>query len=370
MLKKVYFILLTVILIASCVETPGEGTSMLTDNFDRKEMLEFWAEEIILPAFSNYQDYLTSLSDQATVFYSDPSLNSLESFRSSWLEAYLAWQEVSMFEIGKAEEIGLRNFTNIYPADPELIFDNINSGNNFNLDLPSNFPAQGFPALDYLLFGSADTDLNIIDVINTPETMEYVVTLIDRLNTLTSEVQSDWELSFKDEFINNSGSSGTASTDKMVNDFLFYYEKFLRAAKVGMPAGVFSGNIETNLVEGKYSGVYSKQLLQRGFSSVQDFFNGVSFDGQATGNSLSQYLTDIHISNNTDFDFSESINVQWDVATESISDLQDNFQNQIIEDNNKMLTVYDELNKAVRILKVDMMQALNIQVDFVDADGD
>ncbi len=35
-----------------------------------------------------------------------------------------------------------------------------------------------------------------------------------------------------------------------------------------------------------------------------------------------------------------------------------------------MLTAYDELQKAVVLLKVDMLQALNIQVDFVDADGD
>ena len=35
-----------------------------------------------------------------------------------------------------------------------------------------------------------------------------------------------------------------------------------------------------------------------------------------------------------------------------------------------MLAAYDELQANVVLLKVDMFQALNIKVDFVDADGD
>lgn len=35
-----------------------------------------------------------------------------------------------------------------------------------------------------------------------------------------------------------------------------------------------------------------------------------------------------------------------------------------------MLQTYDELQKNVILMKVDMLQALNINVDYVDADGD
>jgi hypothetical protein len=38
--------------------------------------------------------------------------------------------------------------------------------------------------------------------------------------------------------------------------------------------------------------------------------------------------------------------------------------------NVNMLRTYDELQKNVILMKVDMFQALSIQVDFVDADGD
>jgi len=52
------------------------------------------------------------------------------------------------------------------------------------------------------------------------------------------------------------------------------------------------------------------------------------------------------------------------------SALSDDFGQQVLEDNTKMTDLYDELNKVVVLLKVDMMQALNIKITYVDADGD
>jgi len=369
MFKKAYIILFLAFLVNSCGETPTGTTPLLSDNFDRQEMLQFWAEDMIIPGYTEYNHTLQALRNQAGDFFLIPTMENLSLLRSAWLNAYMTWQDVSMFDIGKAEEIGLVNFTNIYPADTELINAHISTG-DYNLELPSNFSAQGFPALDYLLFGAGIDEDEIIAYLSAEATEAYVLSIIDRLQELTTEVLSDWNDNFKESFITNSGSSGTASTDKLINDFLFFYEKHLRAAKIGMPAGVFSGDTESELVEAKYAGIYSKQLFLRAFSATQNFFKGISYDGQAQGKSLQQYLTSVHTSNNTDIDFSESILAQWEKVTENAEALNDNFQDQIMEDNSKMLAVYDELNKAVVLMKVDMMQALNIQVDFIDADGD
>ena len=53
-----------------------------------------------------------------------------------------------------------------------------------------------------------------------------------------------------------------------------------------------------------------------------------------------------------------------------INNLSNNFSNQINTDNTKMTKAYDELQKAVVLLKVDMLQAFSINIDYVDADGD
>jgi len=43
---------------------------------------------------------------------------------------------------------------------------------------------------------------------------------------------------------------------------------------------------------------------------------------------------------------------------------------QVVNDNTRMTLTYDALQRAVVLLKVDMLQTLNVSVDYVDADGD
>jgi hypothetical protein len=58
------------------------------------------------------------------------------------------------------------------------------------------------------------------------------------------------------------------------------------------------------------------------------------------------------------------------MAKTQINTLDADFYQQITTDNSKMKLAYDELQKAVVLLKVDMLQTFNINVDYVDADGD
>ena len=65
----------------------------------------------------------------------------------------------------------------------------------------------------------------------------------------------------------------------MANDFIFHYEKELRAGKVGIPAGIFSVNTLPQNVESVYHPEFSNELFQVSFNAHVNFFNGNSFDG-------------------------------------------------------------------------------------------
>lgn len=366
---KLYFLLLfSMVLLYSACDDDEPGTNK-TDNFNRQQMLAYLADTLIVPAFEAYDQSLDGLVSAKNDFISNGHTEAdFDALRASWLTAYKAWQWVSMYEIGKAEEIGLRNFTNIFPCDAELIRANITSG-SYNLELPSNFDAQGFPALDYMLYGIAADKAAILASLAQSNHSDYLSATVDRLKSLSASVLNDWQNGYRDDFVANDGASATAATDKLVNDYLFYYEKFLRAGKIGIPAGVFSGSSIATAVEAPYSAVYSKDLFAEGFNAVQAFFKGIGFDPQYTGTSLKAYLEYVRDQNNTD-DIAQEIIDQWQIADQKIQALDANFQQQITDDNLKMLEAYDELQKAVVVLKVDMMQALNIQVDYVDADGD
>ncbi len=358
-------VLLVGLFVTSCNDKDDDPTTSV-DNFNRSEMLSFWADDIIIPAYESFDGTLDNFVEAKDAFANDQSIDHLENLKATWLISYKSWQNVAMFDIGKAEEINFLYSMNIFPADVDLIEENISNG-DYNLTLPSNMDAQGFPAIEYLLFGMDDSIVPL-DLLSEPNRIAYISDLVDRMKSLNSEVLNDWKTNFRNTFVENNGSSATASTDKMINDFLFHFEKHFRAGKIGIPAGVFSGSELSSLAEAPYSGK-SKELFFASFDAIQNFFTGLSFDKSTTGLSLQQYLSNIAQTNESQ-DISIAILQQWESATTSAQHLMDNFKDQVEQDNSKMLNTYDEIQKSVVLLKVDMMQALNIQVDYVDADGD
>ena len=152
-------------------------------------------------------------------------------------------------------------------------------------------------------------------------------------------------------------------------DFIYYYEKGFRANKFGIPAGVFSGGALPDRVEGFYSKNFSKVFALEAMTSIKKFFNGESYkDDDLEGLGLKSYLN--FVEKDKEEFLSDKINAQLIDAEKSINELDNNLSGQIQSDLIKVLKTYDEIQTAVILLKVDMLQALNIAVDYADADGD
>lgn len=367
-IKGIFFSLMILGLIA-CENGPQEPDEI--DNFDREAMLANWADNIIVPGYIEFAGKTSALKNAGEVFAASPEASKLSELRTAFVEAYESWQRVSMFAIGKAEEVLLRDYLNIYPTDVADLIENIEQG-GYNLELPSEYDQQGFPALDYLLYGVGETEEEVLTTFTNASDGEkykvYLLELVNRIDALTQEVLQDWQKGYRDEFVNNSGNSATASVDRMVNDFLFYYEKHLRAGKVGIPAGVFSGSPQADLVEAPYLGD-NRAFLLTALGAVQDFFNGKAHQNGQDGQGLDDYLA--YLSTTKDEEsLAKLINEQFDAARTAIEALDPALATQVETDNVAMLSAYDQLQLNVVLLKVDMLQALNINVDFVDADGD
>ncbi len=360
-----------VLLIASCCSDDNSGGT--SNNFDRQAMLVIWADHLIIPAYRAFQTKMTALKSASDIFVQTPTEANLLILRQEWQAAYIAWQSVSMFEIGPAEDMQYRGFMNIYPTDATSIENSIASG-TYSLVSVSTQDEQGFPAIDYLINGLSDvSDSEIVNFYtsnaNAAGYKAYLNDVITKMNTLTTQVISDWQGSYRNTFVSNSGSSASSTVDRFVNDYIFYYEKALRAGKIGIPAGVFSNNILPGNVEAYYKADLSKQLFNTALNAVQDFFNGKHFNSNTTGASLKSYLDFLNTIKNGE-DLSTLINNQFDATRSSAINLSTNCANQVQNNNTQMLATYDQLQANVVLLKVDMLQALDINVDFVDADGD
>ena len=375
MLKNIFLSILAITLIIACNYTEGIDNGPTNDDFNRQGMLINLADNIIIPAYQNLNTKLDLLVSSKDIFISSPNLDNLNLIRSSWLNAYKSWQSVEMINIGKAEEILYHYQMNIYPTDINDIENNIAIG-NVDLTHPNNNDAVGFPALDYMLFGLETTDTAIIQKYTSNVDAEnykmYLSDLVMQMKSLTELVLNDWTSSYKDIFTSSSSNSATSGVNMFINDFIFYYEKGLRANKIGIPAGNFSATTLPEKVEAFYNKEVSKILSLEALNAVQDLFNGKTYVGDSSnpsqpslGSSFNDYLTYLDKS-----DLASLINDKFDIARQKIQLLDNNFFNQVNTDNVKMTQAYDALQTVVVLLKVDMLQVFNISVDYVDADGD
>lgn len=371
-MKKLIFLFLILSVVSCQPDNAPSDPVVPIENFDRQAMLAGWADNIIIPGYQSFVSTTNELKNKGLAFSDNPSDENFTALKTAWLDAYMMWQKVSMFEIGKAEELRLRNNLNIYPVNVEELHKNVLEG-GYNLELNSEIDRQGFPALDYLLFGIRDGDAATMSFYKTaeeaPQYLTYLAELVTRIDDLANVVLSDWTSGYKEQFVSNSGNSATSSVDKLVNDYIYYFEKNLRAGKIGIPAGVFSANPLSEKVEGFYKKDISKELFMTALTATEDFFKGKHFNGSAKSESLNSYLNYLNTAKNGT-DLSTLIQEQFNNIHIQAEKLGQDFAHQVETDNIQMLATYDQLQLNVVLLKVDMLQAMNINVDYVDADGD
>lgn len=368
MLKKIAGLSFVFALVLACSSSDDDSSSSSNgDGFDRSTLLVNWADNIIIPAYTDLEAKLSTLKTDKDVFVATPNQANLETLRASWLEAYKVWQSVDMFYVGKAEEIQYNLQMNVYPTTVADIENNISIG-SYDLTSVNNQDAVGFPAVDYLLYGVAADDASIVAKYADVNYQNYLSDVINRMQLLTETVLNDWTSNYRDSFVAQTGNSSTSSVNKIVNDYVNYYERDLRKAKIGTPAGVFSaGATFSDKVEGFYSKIYSKVLLDEALDATQDFFNGEAYNSTSTGTSFVSYLSFLGRT-----DLSETINTRFNNARTTFQNLDANLASQVETDNTKMTQTYDALQLAVVSLKVDMMGAFQISLDsgYQDNDGD
>jgi predicted lipoprotein len=364
--RRFLLLFISIVTLHAC-SSSEEIVPTITDSFDRNALLVNIADNIIIPAYEDFSSKMETLNIVGETFTKTPNQANLEALRSSWFAAYKVWQHIEMFDIGKAEELQFKFYMNIYPVTVSDIEDNIASG-SYDLNSVNNQDAQGFPALDYLLHGLADTDTAILEKYTNAENNDnykiYITAVLNQMHTLTASVVSDFKTQ-KGAFVTSTENTATSSVNKLINDYIFYYEKGLRANKFGIPSGIFSATPLPEKVEGRYKNNISKELALEALVAVQSLFEGRHYNGLTTGVSFKDYLIRLDRT-----DIASSTSNQFKIATTQIQSLADSFVTQINSDNTEMTRSYDELQKAVILLKVDMLQAFNINVDYVDADGD
>lgn len=393
-MKKSLFILslLVLITIISCSKSDDSGGREEETNFDREALLNNWVNNIIKPALTEFNSKLSELKTSQSQFTTTPSESNLEQLQMALFEAQTAWQHVAMFDLG-IEDLIYRKFMNSYPVDfittaddsqedDNTILSNIEANSlpiadiNFELELRKN--EQGLPAVDYMINGLAGTNAEIVTFYTSnalsQNYKDYLEKVLDRMVSLTNQVVTYWNDN-ANTVIANSGSSATASFDKIVNDYVNYVERGFREPKIAMPSGKRNGTANKEAVESFYSPENSKALFLEAYEAVKNMYYGKSFSNGTNAQGIDDYLTFLKA---TAFDADERITKDVTTIIEErfaaiqqvVNGLNNDFVVQVETDNGKLLETFNVIQQFVTVLKTSALSAMDVRVDFRDNDGD
>ncbi|MCF2518616.1 imelysin family protein [Dyadobacter sp. CY351] len=374
-MKKYLPILLTVFFLGCSDSKEKTEPEPVEDGKDRKAMLTHLADNIIIPSYDNFQGKFDAMVTKSNAFIAKPDAATLTDFRAAWADAYTEWQKVELFDFGPGEKHTIRNFFNIYPASEQGIGANI-ANPAASLETPDSYPRQGFPALDYLINGIGATDAAIVAQYTTAPgaaaKLAYIKRVTDRMDSILDKVTSEWKGAYKETFVTKTGLDIGSSTSLLVNGYVLHYERYIRSGKFGIPSGaMLNGIAAPEKVEAFYKKDISLALAKTAHQAYVDFFNGKSVKADGTGPSLKTYLDALGAKDSgTGKPLTELLNAQFDASKSKLNALKPNLYEEVKTNNQVMKDTYTEMQKAVRMLKVDMTSAMSITITYTDNDGD
>ena len=342
--------------LTSCDEgddNPDEGGGSETDYTD---LLTNQVNEVIIPTMETYQEKSRNFVTATTGFASSIDEANLSTLRTAYQEAYLAYQAVAVHNFYATANQNLVNTTNLYPVDTSLLSSFIASESyNFNTDAQKR--ANGFPALDFMLYGTTDV---VAYFQEDSKRVAFLQALVTDMKTKSEALVTSWTGTLKNNFIGNGGTALGSSISVQLNDGLVYYEDHIRENKVGIPIGRLGPNdtpipADPTKIEAYYQSQFegnenfTLSLVQTAIEEMEDVYLGDSAGTDQQG------YDDLLIARNQP-SIDNDIKAQFTAIYAEIAK-----RTSISGDE----SLYNEVQRLVSLYKSDLMPTLNVQ----DADG-
>lgn len=356
-------------LLTSCKEDDVQDPC--SSDFDQVALFSNVADNIVIPSYENLKSRIDELSIMTQSFVDNPTENSLNELRIAFKESYLTWQSAAQFEFGPAEDVFLRNSLNNFPANTGQIEFNIeNEVNNF--DQPDTYD-QGFPALDYLLFGIAGSD-DLTETVkiytenlNREKYRKYLSDLVTDMEFKVTSTHDEWKNSYRDAFVTKTGTAAGNSLSQIINGWNENYE-LIKRNKIGVPSGVLDLNFPLpDKVEAVFSGISSSLAIEALNASLR-LYLGVGKTG-TNGIGLDDFLNEINAEKNGKT-LDEVIQEQFANAINAVSELPDPLSESIENDEMPTVLAYNEITKQVVNIKTDLPSVLCISITYIDNPSD
>ncbi|MGB0863961.1 MAG: imelysin family protein [Saprospiraceae bacterium] len=364
-MKKTFATLLIISLLVWTACDPGTDENPCDVDFDQSAMFQNYTNGLIIPAYTRLKSEVDRLVTKTEAFNNTPTDLTLTELQYAFFNTYSMWQDAAQYDFGPAEEVFLRNSVNNFPVDTAIVLSNINDG-GYTFDSPDAYD-KGLPALDYLLFNTYDSKIDILERFTTnnqtTEYKKYILDVVKDIQTRVNHTYDGWTSGdYAATFNTNTGTAAGTSLSLLVNNFNENYE-LIKRDKIGIPSGILTlGSINPTKTEAYYSG-YSIVLAKEALQATIQMYQGES------GLGLDDYLTTIGTQKNGQ-SLSQVILEQFLSAKDELDALSGRLSDEV--DNNTILveTAYNELSKQLVNIKTDMPSVMCISITYIDNPSD
>lgn len=352
---------------ASC-----DKESSTPPGFDRAPMLENLGTNIIVPAYDTLARRAARLEAAAILFTENRNVDNLETLRSAWLSAYVAFQHCGYFNFGPADQLVFNASVNTFPVSKIKIDDNISSG-TYDLGAISSNSAKGFGAVDYLIYGLQPDPSFVVEQFDSddeaPTRRQYLLDVVGDLKSRCDAVFERWSPAGEDylgTFVSLTGTDVGSATGMLLNAAIQYFERDVRDGKIGIPLGIRSLNVP---IPGNCEALYAQQSILLATESVKALQKLYLGKGKSEGIGFDDYLTALNARHNGDA-LADVIATQIDLAVASTAAIPEPYSETVEQNSDPAMAAYQEMQKLVVLLKADMMSALGVLITYQDNDGD
>ena len=339
--------------------------------FPREEMLEDLVQTRILPLNDEFVRRCEALASATAALDAAPSSTGLESVRSAWREAFLSWQETSLYRFDRMMVL----HSPIARRPPDLEFlEEVLAGDIDDID--DDFVARlgsrskGLAAMEFLLYGAGSDES--VDGVSTIRT-RLAAALARELAGASRAIRDDWLPAGRNYAVTFVGRDDALdgfrrSFGALVNRVVAVLEETIRddlgqplgsggpdGARPEMVRAPWSGESLT-AIEGRLEG------LERTFVPLPD----------PTG---SEIVTLMGYLDHLDAEWegrpmSMVLGERFAAARQALGEVPGPLAEAVVADTASVESAYDALRALLVLIKVDMANQLGITITFNDNDGD
>ncbi len=358
---RILFFLALVGGLMSCEEGPVDNPCEI--DFDQEELFSDLTEEVIIPQWDSMRTAFQTMDESAVPFVDSPTLERFDLLRDNYLNAYRRWQRVRVFSFGPAEETMLVERMNSFPVEVDRL-ESLLGADSVDFTHPDNKFAQGFPALDYLLFGLENSASSIVMRFRDDKDLrDYLSANLEFMEDQLEQVWIAWSGDYPQAFINNTGTSEGSALSLLINHINLRYEE-MRRNKLGIPSGIAALGIERPEKVEAYHSEYSLELLKSSVRGIHQAFTS------GNGLGLDDYLEAAGAKTSTGEELDDVISEQFETAIEDIDQIPPSLATSIEGEDESIEVAYQALARQTVYLKTDLPAALCVSITYVDNPSD